>query len=63
MDVVFESGERKTLKFTGTVKSLFVKLDLNLEEFLVSRLGEILTSDSKLQDCDVILLINVVSGG
>jgi sulfur carrier protein ThiS len=45
------------------VVDIFKELNLNPEEYIVIRNGEVLTEDEKLEENDKIELIRVISGG
>ncbi len=57
------SGEEKQVKGKMTVKKLLETLELNPEEYLVTRDGLLLTRDDLLRDDDIIIIIPVISGG
>ena len=63
MIIKFEDNSEKNVDFSGKISDLFVCLKLNYEEYIVSRKGTILTSDSDVFEDDILLFINVVSGG
>lgn len=63
MIIKFEDGSQKKVDFFENLNDLFSYLKLNYEEYIVSRSDTILTSDSKLSKDDILLFINVVSGG
>lgn len=63
MIVKFEDGSERKIDFFESLNDLFSYLKLNYEEYIVSRNDIILTSDSKLTKNDILLFINVVSGG
>tara|TARA_Y100000310_G_C20659868_1_gene804116 strand:- start:240 stop:434 length:195 start_codon:yes stop_codon:yes gene_type:complete len=47
----------------STVKELADKLDINLNEFLVTVNNEIAIEDSELRDKDEVKFLSVISGG
>ena len=47
----------------STVKELAQKLDINLNEFLVTINNEIAIENSKLKDNDKVKFLSVISGG
>lgn len=64
MKVFIEREEKELeIKFSGTVKELMKKLNLNPEVFIVSKNGEVVTEDELLDDKDKIDFLSVVSGG
>ena len=58
-----QDNTKKTLDFTGTVKQLLNKLNINPETVLVIRNSEVLTEDIQLTNDNIIELLSVVSGG
>ncbi len=46
-----------------TIRELANKLDINLNEFLVTINNEIAIEDSKLKDKDEVKFLSVISGG
>ena len=49
--------------FEGTAKELLEQLEINPEEVLITRNGEIVTLEEELKDDDNIEILSVVSGG
>lgn len=66
---VFIEKEQKELilSFSGTVKELLSKLDINPETVIVTKLigdeSELLTEDVKLDDIDSVKILSIISGG
>ena len=51
------------ISFSGTVKELLSKLEINPETVLVVRNDEVITEDEKLDDQDSLDILSVISGG
>ncbi len=49
--------------FEGTAKELLEQLEINAEEDLITRNGEIVKLEEELKDDDNIEILSVVSGG
>ena len=45
------------------IRDVLEKLDLNTEEYIVSRNGEVVAEDEEVGEGDLIILYPVVSGG
>ena len=60
---VEEKGKKKKISGVKNVASLFKKLKLNPDEYVVSVNEKIVLEDEKLKDKDKIKLYPVVSGG
>ena len=58
-----KKGKRIKVKFTGLVKDLLVKFDINPESVIVVRNKEVITEDERLEDSDSVDILSVVSGG
>ena len=58
-----KTNETKELNFTGTVKELLQKLNINPEVVLVAKNSELVTEDDKLSKTDTIKILSVISGG
>ena len=56
-------GKKKKLSGVKDVASLFEKLKLNPEEYVITVNGKIVLEDEKLKDKDKVKLYPVVSGG
>ncbi len=64
MRVIIErTGEEKTLRFSGSVKSLLDRLGINPEEVIVAREGRLLTLRDRARDKDTVRILPVISGG
>nr|MBA4405047.1 molybdopterin synthase sulfur carrier subunit [Nanoarchaeum sp.] len=46
-----------------SIKEIIKKLNLNLEEFIIVKNGELITENTKLKDKDEIKFLSVMSGG
>lgn len=57
-----KSKESKTVE-ANDIKELVKKLNLNLEEFIIVKNGELITENTKLKDKDEIKFLSVMSGG
>lgn len=55
--------EEKELFFEGKAEKLLQQLEINPEEVIVVKNGEIITLDEQLKDTDNIEILSVVSGG
>ncbi|RMF05907.1 hypothetical protein D6764_03630 [Candidatus Woesearchaeota archaeon] len=51
------------LDFSGPAIDLVKKLNLNIEEVIISRNNEIVTEDTVLSNGDTVKLLSVLSGG
>jgi sulfur carrier protein len=58
-----KTQERKELKFKGDVEQLLSTLKINPESVIVTRNGELVLEDEKLDDKDEVEILQVVSGG
>ena len=65
MRILVESRDfKKSIALKGkTVKELMKQIKLSSEDFVISRNGEIVLEDEKLNDKDKIKLFPVISGG
>jgi sulfur carrier protein len=64
MKIVIERPRKDLdLEFEGSVEDLLSKLNVNPEEVVVSRNGELVTFDEILKNEDNIVIMSVVSGG
>jgi len=64
MQVFIEkTGERKRIKFEGTVSRLLSLLKLNPESVIVVKDDVVVTEDIVLSDKDSVKVLSVVSGG
>jgi sulfur carrier protein ThiS len=57
------SGEEKNLDFKGNCEELLKKLEINPEEVLIIKNGELVSLEELCEDNDEIKLLSVVSGG
>lgn len=55
--------QQKTIFFQGTAEKLLQQLQINPEEVIIVKNGEIITKEEQLEDTDQIELLSVVSGG
>jgi sulfur carrier protein ThiS len=55
--------DEREVKPGTTVRDAILKMGLNPEGVLAVRDGQLVTEDTRLQDNDVVKLIDVVSGG
>ena len=53
----------KEIQFTGSVKQLLEKLNINPETVLTIKNSEVLTQDEELENTDTIEILSVISGG
>ena len=60
---VEKSSENLELDFTGSATELLKKINVNSEEVLIVRNGNVVTADEILENKDKIELLSVVSGG
>lgn len=64
MDIFIErTNTAKTMQFSGKVKNLVKKLDINPETVLVTRNKELLTEEDVVRNTDEIKILSVISGG
>ena len=65
MKISVESRDfNKKIELKGTtVSDLFVHLNLNREEFVVSLNGRIVLEQARVKDGDIVKLFPVISGG
>ncbi len=64
MQVHIEREKRtEEIKFSGTVTELLKKIKVNPETVLVTRNGELLTTEELVSDKDKINILSVISGG
>ena len=61
MNIVID-GKRKKVE-AKKLSRLLKELDINPEEFLVVRDGELMTSDDAIREGDILELLSIVSGG
>ena len=55
--------ENKEQYFKGRAETLLTELNINPEEVIIVRNGEIVTLDEELEDEDHVKILSVVSGG
>jgi thiamine biosynthesis protein ThiS len=60
---VERTQEQREIEFSGTVKELLEKLDINPETVIVSRDDELVTGSDTIQTGDNIKILSVISGG
>ena len=53
----------KEFSFTGLVSDLCTQIQLNQEEIIVTRDGELLLANEKVENSDYIKILYVLSGG
>jgi sulfur carrier protein len=58
-----KTNTKKNIKFKGTVKAILKKLNVNIEEVIVVKNGELVSEDDIIADKDRIKILSVVSGG
>ena len=64
MKIYLERDDKeKNIRFNGTVKELLDKLNIILEDVIVSCNGEIVDHDYVLRDTDEVKILSVISGG
>ena len=64
MKVLIERPRKQMeIGYEGSVEGLLKKLEVNPETVIVSRNGELVTEDEKLEKEDDIRIMSVVSGG
>lgn len=64
MNIFIErSNTLKTVQFSGKVKALIKKLELNTETILITRNKELVTEEDILKNTDEIKILSVISGG
>ncbi len=64
MEIFIEkTGEKKKIKFNGTVSKLLSSLGFNSESVIVIKNSEVVTEDERLSDEDKIKILSVISGG
>jgi sulfur carrier protein ThiS len=64
MKIFIEKENRaRTIKFSGKLISLLVKLKINPQTVIVTKNNELITTDDKLSDKDSVQILSVVSGG
>ena len=56
-------GKMKELSFSGSVKELLLKLEINPETVIVARDNELLLEDEEVGGDDTVKILSVVSGG
>jgi thiamine biosynthesis protein ThiS len=54
---------RIMLKYSGTVKELLERINVNPETVMVSVNGKLVAADAKVEDTDKVEVLQVVSGG
>lgn len=64
MQVYIEREKRtESLDFSGKARDLLTKLEINPETIVITRNGNLITEDDKVEKGDEIKIISVVSGG
>jgi sulfur carrier protein ThiS len=63
MKVFIDKTRETKIVEAKTIKEIVKKLNLNLEEFIIVRNGELITEDTKLNNKDEIKFLSVMSGG
>jgi sulfur carrier protein ThiS len=54
---------RISFKYTGTVKNLLERINVNPQNVMVTVNGKMSTEDAKIADTDNVEILQVVSGG
>jgi len=64
MKIFIEKDQKDVvITFNGLAKDLLSNLNINFEEVLIVRNGNLVIEDEILSDDDIIQLLSVVSGG
>lgn len=58
-----KTNKQLSFKFSGKVKSLLKKLDLNPEVVLVIKNNVLVTEEDLLKNADEVKILSVISGG
>ena len=58
-----KNNSTEKISFSGSVKELLEKLNINPETVLVVRNNEVITEDENLDDDDSLEILSVISGG
>lgn len=61
--VYIDKSKESKIVDCDSIKEIVKKLNLNLEEFIIVKNGELITENTKLKDKDEIKFLSVMSGG
>ncbi len=61
--IIDEKNDVKKQLEISSIKEAAEKLNINLEEVIITRNNELVTEDSKLKDKDELKFLSVISGG
>jgi sulfur carrier protein ThiS len=61
--VYIDKSKESKIVDCESIKEIIKKLNLNLEEFIIVKNGELITENTKLKDKDEIKFLSVMSGG
>ncbi len=63
VNVYVDKKDIKEIMDIKDIKDIVKRLNINLEEFIIVRNGELINEDAKLKDKDRIKFLSVISGG